>query len=40
LTLKQTGIPYFDVLQITTEKGYSYIELSADKERYKNLFQS
>ena len=40
LTLKQTGIPYLDVLQITTEKGYAYIELSADKKRYKNLFQS
>ena len=40
LTLKQTGIPYFDVLQITSEKGYVYIELTADKERYKNLFQS
>lgn len=38
LTLKQIGIPYLDVLQLTTEKGYVYVELSADKERYKNLF--
>jgi adenylyltransferase/sulfurtransferase len=34
LTLKQIGIPYFDVLQITTEKGYIYVELSADKEQF------
>jgi len=38
LTLKKTGIPYFDVLQITTEKGYAYVELSADKKYYKELF--
>ena len=30
LSLKQIGIPYLDVLQITTEKGYFYVELSAD----------
>ena len=34
LTLKQIGIPYFDVLQVTTEKGYAYVELSKDKEHY------
>ncbi len=34
LTLNQIGIPYFDVLQVTTEKGYAYVELSKDKERY------
>ena len=39
LTLKQIGIPYLDVLQVTTEKGYVYVELSADKKQYKNLFQ-
>ena len=38
LTLKQIGVPYFDVLQITTEKGYAYVELSADKKYYKELF--
>ena len=38
LTLKQIGIPYFDVLQVTTEKGYIYVELSADVGRFfKNL---
>lgn len=40
LTLKQVGIPYWDVLQVSTEKGYAYIELSADKDHYKNLFLS
>jgi len=30
LTLKQIGIPYLDVLQITTEKGYAYVELTGD----------
>jgi len=40
LTLKQIGIPYFDVLQITTEKGYAYVELSADKKYYKKLLGS
>jgi len=40
LTLKQIGVPYLDVLQLTTEKGYAYVELSADKKRYQNLFAS
>jgi len=34
-TLKEIGIPYLDVLQITTENGYVYVELSADKKHYK-----
>ena len=38
MTLKQIGIPYLDVLQITTEKGYEYVELTADTEQYKGLF--
>ena len=38
LTLKQIGIPYLDVLQVSTNKGYAYVELSADKEFYKDLF--
>lgn len=38
LTLKQIGIPYLDVLQVTTEKGYAYVELSADKDHYGILF--
>ena len=38
LTLKQIGIPYLDVLQVTTEKGYFYVELAKDKDRFKFLF--
>lgn len=34
LTLKEIGIPYYDVLQVTTENGYVYIELTADEKRY------
>ena len=30
MTLMQIGIPRFDVLQVSTEKGISYVELSAD----------
>lgn len=37
LSLKQVGIPYLDVLQITTNKGYFYVELTADLELYKFL---
>jgi adenylyltransferase/sulfurtransferase len=37
LTLKQIGIPYLDVLQITTEKGYKYAELSGDVKLFENL---
>ena len=37
LTLKQIGIPYLDVLQVTTEKGYFYVELSEDKKRFNFL---
>ena len=36
LTLKQVGIPYLDVLQITTEKGYVYLELSSDIKLFEN----
>jgi adenylyltransferase/sulfurtransferase len=39
LTLKQIGVPYFDILKIETEKGYFYVELSADKQRYKTILE-
>jgi len=39
LTLKQIGIPCFDVLQVTTEKGYAFVELSADREYYKEALE-
>jgi adenylyltransferase/sulfurtransferase len=32
LTLHQIGIPYLDILQITTEKGYHYVLLAKDKK--------
>ena len=38
LTFRQIGIPYLDVLQVTTEKGYAYVELSADVEQFNNMF--
>lgn len=34
LTLREIGIPYFDILQITTESGYFYVELTKDEKRY------
>ena len=34
LTLEQIGIPPFDIIQVTTEKGISYIEITADKQLY------
>jgi adenylyltransferase/sulfurtransferase len=36
-TLKQIGIPYFDVIQVTTENGVSYVELSKDKDKYERF---
>lgn len=35
LTLKQTGIPYFDVIQVSTDKGIYFVELSNDKKYYE-----
>ena len=35
LRLIQLGIPYWDVLQVSTEKGQFFIELSADRARYE-----
>jgi adenylyltransferase/sulfurtransferase len=34
LTLREIGIPYFDILQITTESGYFYVELTKDESKY------
>lgn len=34
LTLHEIGIPYYDVLQITTENGYYYVELTKDEKKY------
>lgn len=35
LTLRQIGIPPYDVLQVSTEKGLFYVELSADAELFR-----
>ncbi len=35
LTLKQTGVPFWDVVCVTTEKGIYYVELSNDKDYYE-----
>lgn len=35
LTLQQIGIPLFDVVQVTSEKGLSYVELSGDAPLFK-----
>ena len=34
LTLREIGIPYYEVLEVTTENGVFHLELSADEERY------
>ena len=34
LTLHEVGIPYLDILQVSTEKGYAYVELSHDTNRF------
>lgn len=35
LTLRQIGIPAFDVVQVSTEKGVFYVELTTDKSLYE-----
>ena len=35
LTLREIGIPYYDILQITTESGCFYVELTKDEEKYQ-----
>ena len=34
LKLRQLGIPYWDVLQVSTEEGQFFVELAADRNRY------
>lgn len=34
MSLLQIGIPWYDVLQVSTEKGMFYVELTADAARY------
>jgi adenylyltransferase/sulfurtransferase len=37
ISLKQAGIPYFDVIQVSTENGVFYVELSKDKKLYERF---
>lgn len=34
LTLRQIGIPYYDIIKIATNKGEFYVELTGDKDRF------
>lgn len=34
LTLRQIGIPYYDVIKVSTEKGEFYVELTGDKDKF------
>lgn len=34
LSLKDIGIPYYDIIQVSTEKGLKYVELSKDASYY------
>lgn len=35
LTLLEIGIPYYDIIKVSTEKGEFFIELSGDKDRFE-----
>jgi len=35
MTLKEVGIPFYDVMQVSTEKGVFYVELSQDAAMYE-----
>ena len=35
LTLLQIGIPFYDVIQVSSEHGVTYVELSADSKLYE-----
>ena len=34
LTLNQIGIPYYDIIKVSTDKGEFYVELTGDKNRF------
>ena len=36
LTLHQLGLPYWDIIQVSTEKGYHYVELAKDRDHYES----
>ncbi|MBP5612315.1 MAG: ThiF family adenylyltransferase [Bacteroidales bacterium] len=39
LTLKEIGIPYYDIIEVTTEHGLYHIELTGDAGRYPFIHQ-
>jgi len=34
LTLRQIGIPYYDVIKVSTDKGERFVELTGDKDKF------
>jgi len=34
LTLRQIGVPYFDVIKVSTDKGEFFVELTGDKDKF------
>ena len=34
LSLKEIGIPYYDIVQVSTDKGIRYVELGEDARRF------
>lgn len=34
LTLNQIGIPYYDIIKVSTDKGEFYVELTGDKDKF------
>lgn len=39
LTLRQIGIPYYDIIKVSTDKGEFYVELSEDKNQLGTIKQ-
>lgn len=39
LTLKEIGIPYYDIIEVTTEHGMYHIELTGDANRFSIIHQ-
>ena len=35
LTLRQIGIPYFDIIKVSTDKGEFFVELTGDTDRFR-----
>lgn len=37
LSLQQIGIPFYDIIQVSTSRGVNYVELSGDKKHYSTM---